>query len=251
MHPKNQNIQSIDINCDMGEGGGYDAEIMPLISSCNIACGGHYGDKKSMEESVRLALTHKVNLGVHPSYPDKENFGRKTITISIKQLQDNIYTQISTFIRIAKGTGATLHHVKAHGALYHDLNMDRKKAEAFLEVLQEFDKSILLWVSPQSILKECAEKQNRPTKVEGFADRNYEADFSLVSRKKENALITKKEQVLAHILPMIKKNCIHLPNGEKLHAQIDTLCLHSDTQNSLAILKYLNAELPKNKIQIL
>ncbi|HLU80605.1 MAG TPA: LamB/YcsF family protein, partial [Flavobacteriaceae bacterium] len=141
----NNDEMEIDLNCDLGEGGKSDTLIMPLISSCNIACGGHYGNEKSIAETLDLAAEYKVNIGAHPSYPDKKNFGRKPIDISLKTLEESLIHQIQLLCQQAKKQKLRPKHVKPHGRLYHDLISNEEKAEMFVNLVWEINPRFILF----------------------------------------------------------------------------------------------------------
>ena len=242
-------MKHIDLNCDLAEGGAFDAALMPLISSCNIACGGHFGDNKTITEAVRLALKHQVNIGAHPSYPDPKNFGRKKLDIELDELKNTLKTQILAVKAITERLGGKLHHVKPHGALYNEIAKDEEKARLVVDVVKEFDEQLILFVPPNSVVEAIA-KTKLNTWKEGFADRNYEADFSLVSRSKNNAVLHKKEDVFQYVFLMVSEGKIQLGNDTFLEANFDTICVHSDTQNSVEILRYLREQLALKNIKI-
>lgn len=242
-------MKSIDINCDLGEGGANDATLMPLISSCNIACGGHFGNNKSIASAISIAIENDVHIGAHPSYPDFKNFGRKSLNISLKELGNAIFEQIKRVFEEAKRQKTKLHHVKAHGALYNDLHTDSKKSQTFVEQILKIDERLMVFASPNSALKEVANEKLK-VMTEGFADRLYEEDFKLVSRKNPNAVLSDKNAVLKQVFSMVKEGKIQLENQSVLQANFDTICVHSDTPNSIQILRFLNRELPKRNIQI-
>lgn len=239
----------IDINSDVGEGVGNEAELMPLISSCNIACGGHAGDEDSMRETIRLALKHHVKIGAHPSYPDRANFGRKIMDISTEGLLSSIREQLSSFSDILKKEGGQLHHIKPHGALYNTIAKDEKLANTFLEAISEYI-HIPLYVPFASVIEGEAKKRNLTVIHEAFADRNYHHDLSLVSRKEENALIESPEDVLAHVERISRTGKVLTIEGIEKEIMADTFCVHGDTPSALKILTYLHQELPNHHIQI-
>ena len=245
----NNDEMEIDLNCDLGEGGKSDTLIMPLISSCNIACGGHYGNEKSIAETLDLAAEYKVNIGAHPSYPDKKNFGRKPIDISLKTLEESLIHQIQLLCQQAKKQKLRPKHVKPHGRLYHDLISNQEKAEMFVSLVWEINPRFILFAPPKSRLLDAA-KGKLKTWVEGFADRNYGKDFELISRENSEALLTEKELVFERIFSMLKEQKIPLKNGGFLRAKFDTFCIHSDTPNCVEILRFLNQKLPEKDIQI-
>tara|TARA_R110000868_G_scaffold36074_1_gene128405 strand:+ start:7863 stop:8600 length:738 start_codon:yes stop_codon:yes gene_type:complete len=240
----------IDINCDLGEGIGNEAEIMPLISSCNIACGGHAGDKETMIKVVRLAKEYHLLIGAHPSYPDRENFGRTTINIPEKELKKSILTQIEDLNKVLRSLGMGLHHIKPHGALYNDIAKDRKLAKVFLNCIAEYKKDIYLYVPYNSRIEEEALKSGFPIKYEAFADRNYNQDLSLLTRKDPAALIQDPKAVLEHILHIVKKGTVVTLSGKEVKIKADTYCIHGDSPATLQILMYLSQHLPKNQILV-
>lgn len=233
----------------MGEGIGSDANLMPWISSCSISCGAHAGDEYTIRKTIRLAKKHGVKIGAHPGYPDKENFGRMVMDISKKTLQKSIKKQLNSFSDILKKEGGELHHIKAHGALYHQLAKNKALAFMFLDALKNFTK-IPLYVPFCSEIAKAATNRGFQILYEAFADRNYNADLTLVSRKDKNALLQNPTAILQHILKMVKKNQVLSVQGVKIHIQADTFCIHGDTPNALEILKYLHQKLPNYNIQI-
>jgi len=244
------NQYKIDINCDVGEGVGNEAEIFPYISSCNIACGGHAGNKKTMLTVASLAKQHNIKVGSHPSYPDKANFGREVMDISHRDLIQSINRQLSDFDEVLKQTGIPLHHIKAHGALYNQTAKDENLATVYLNAIEDYKGKAMLYVPFDSIIARIAEERGFKTWFEAFADRNYSADLSLVSRKEKNALIEEPEAVLQHILPIIKKGKVLTVDGKASNIQADTLCIHGDTVSALKILTYLSRTLPQNQVQL-
>lgn len=241
---------NIDINCDVGEGIGNEEAILPLISSCNIACGGHAGDKETMTRTVILAKEHKVLVGAHPSYPDTENFGRSTMAIDSDRLSLSIQNQIKGLQSILDHEQVTLHHIKAHGALYNDLAKDESLAENYLSAIKAYKPSVHLYVPPNSVIAELARDRGFSVKFEAFADRNYNEDLSLVSRKLPNAVINEPKAVLNHLARMVKQGMVVTLNGVECAMNADTYCLHGDTPNAFQILMYLSNELPKQQIYI-
>lgn len=242
-------MKKIHINCDLGEGGDLDAELMPYISACNIACGGHAGNLETMQQTIKLALAHKVEIGAHPSYPDKVNFGRKPMDISTDELQRSIVAQILSLKQLAEAEGVKLTHVKPHGALYNEAAKDEKIARIIIDAIQEFDQNLALFCPPKSVISNLA-KGKIPVVIEGFSDRNYEPDLSLVSRSKSNALITKKEAVFEHLFSMFFEEKITCVNAEKISCVADTFCLHSDTPNSVEIIAFIEHKFAEHNIKI-
>lgn len=241
----------IDINCDVGEGVGNEAQLFPLISSCNVACGGHAGDTNSMLEIVQLAKKHKVKVGAHPSYPDKENFGRTVLDIPDHDLRESIKRQLEDFGSVLNQSGVHWNHIKAHGALYNETAKNTELAELFLETLKDIGEKVPLYVPYGSVIAKLAVENDFEIRYEAFGDRNYNTDLSLVSRKLPNALIHKPQSVLEHVLPIIKSNKIVTSNGQVSPIEADTLCIHGDTPEAFEILTYLSKQLPKHQVTII
>ncbi|MCJ7467042.1 MAG: 5-oxoprolinase subunit PxpA [Maribacter sp.] len=240
----------IEINCDLGEGLGNEKELMPFISSCNIACGGHAGDKETMRTVARLASKKGVKVGAHPSYPDRKNFGRITLAISDKELVQSLRSQMADFMSILNEEHIPLHHIKAHGALYNDVAKDQYLAKIFLKAIGKRKDSIFLYVPFDSVIEKEALRQGFQIKREAFGDRNYNADLSLVSRKLSNALIQIPKKVLEQILGIVREEQVKTVTGHKVAIKADTYCIHGDTPSALKILRYLSDKLGKEHIAI-
>lgn len=241
---------AIDINCDVGEGIGNEEVILPLISSCNIATGGHTGTSESMRKVIRLAKTHGVKIGAHPSYPDKENFGRKTLQLSDDALKSAIRIQLKKFQQIIEEEDGIMHHIKAHGALYNDIAKNDALATIFLRSIEIYKDSVYIYVPYNSIIERKALNWGFKIKYEAFGDRNYNPDGSLVSRKEKFALITKPDLVLNHIIVMALEKQVLLLDGKRIPIKADTYCIHGDTPKAYEILQYLSGNLSEYKITI-
>ena len=241
----------IDINCDVGEGVGNEAELFPHISSCNIACGGHAGDMDSMANVIRLAKHNHVKIGAHPSYPDRPNFGREVMDIPASKLMQSIKAQLNNFCGILERENGQLHHIKAHGALYNQTAKDLGLANMYLEAVEDYKSVAPLYVPFGSVIAKVALNKGFQLWYEAFADRNYNDDLSLVSRKQGNALIQEPKKVLEHILPIIKEEQVVGIMGNKIRIKAKTFCVHGDTASALEILVYLTQELPKHRVRLL
>lgn len=240
----------IDINCDVGEGVGNEHELLPLISSCSIACGGHAGDENTMRDTVRLAVRHKVLIGAHPSYPDKENFGRLSMAIAKDELMKSIKNQVAVLTTILKKENAVLHHIKPHGALYNDLAVDEALSIIFLKAIASYTSNAVLYVPCSSVIERVAIKAGCNIKREAFADRNYDDKLRLVSRKLPNAMLTDPRQVVNHLLHMIKAKKVMTIDGNYIPIAAETFCIHGDTPDALRILTYISQKLPQLNIEI-
>ncbi|MEM8510565.1 MAG: 5-oxoprolinase subunit PxpA [Bacteroidota bacterium] len=240
----------IDINCDIGEGVANDEALMPWVSSCNIACGGHAGDEASIRTTLRLAKKYNLKIGAHPSYPDKENFGRKVLDISKEDLKESLQHQLAAFAAIVEEEQGYWHHIKPHGALYNAIAKDERLALEFLEAIAPYLSDCFLYAPFQSRIAEIAIRSGFKIKYEAFADRNYNSDLSLVSRLQHNALITLPEEVLHHLLKMVLEERVKTISGQVIPIKAGTFCIHGDTPSALKILMYLHQELPKFNIQL-
>ena len=232
----------LNINCDLGEGLNNEHIIMPLIDSCNIACGGHAGDSGSMIECVEISIKNNVKIGAHPSYPDKINFGRKKIDISPSELSYSIISQIESLETIADSYGLELNHIKAHGALYNQMMIDAELSNFYLDTIKDFKNKCSLFIPYKSEIEKIALKKGFNIIYEVFGDRNYNDDLSLVSRNNEDALITDPESVVDHIKTIKETESVKTINGNYKKIKFDTICIHSDTNNSIEILKKINQE---------
>ncbi len=242
--------REVDINCDVGEGIGNESSLFPMVSSCNLACGGHAGDERSMRKVISLAEEHRVNVGAHPSYPDREYFGRRSIKMSPGEFRNSILSQIRSLESLLDKQGLGMTHIKAHGALYNDLARDRELAVRYLDVISEYRDSVPLFVPWGSAIGLEAENSGFTTIYEAFADRNYEDDLTLVPRSSDNALITQPKEVLEHLLIMIKESTVKTLHGKRVPIKASTYCIHGDTSNAFEILMYLSEEFPKHRIRL-
>jgi 5-oxoprolinase (ATP-hydrolysing) subunit A len=240
----------IDINVDVGEGINNESFLMPYISSCNIACGGHAGDLETMRYVVSLAKKHSVKIGAHPSFPDKQNFGRKTMDISCAVLFTSIKDQIDNLIIVLKEEQVRLNHIKPHGALYNLAAVDPNIAEVIIEVMKCFILPIKLYVPYNSVIEKLAIKNNIPIKYEAFADRNYNDDGTLVSRTDDHAIIDNSVEMFEHVYRMIISKKVKTITGYEIDIIANTFCVHGDHPNAVILLKDLKNKLAEKGIQI-
>lgn len=233
-------IKNININCDIGEGAANENKLMPFIQYCNIACGGHAGDEISMTNMVKLAIANQVKIGAHPSYPDKENFGRKSLLINSDKLIDSIQSQINKLIKITENYGSSITHIKPHGALYNDIAKNVSLAKIFMKAISIYKLNTILFVPFNSAIEKIAIENGFTVFYEAFADRNYNDDLSLVNRSKNNALITSNQLIINHVKEIVETGMVKTINNIKVKIKADTFCVHSDTKNALSIVKNLN-----------
>jgi len=242
--------KSIDINCDLGEGFDNEAQLMPYISSCNIACGGHAGNEDTIANTIQLAVKHGVKLGAHPSFPDKENFGRRVMDMSSLELQKSIERQIGLMVTQTKRLGLRLHHVKPHGALYNLAANDEKTAQIIVNAVRREVGDVFLYVPYNSVIARLAKQEGVKIKVEAFADRNYNSDLSLVSRNYKNAVLYNKQVVVDHLLRMICEKKVISIDEVEVGIDAQTYCIHGDNTNAEELVKYISEKLLENKIVI-
>lgn len=234
---------TIDINCDLGENRGDDEQIMPFISSANIACGGHAGDKESMMSTVELARKYDVNIGAHPSYPDREGFGRRANDITNEELSRSIGSQVTELINIATEQGASVYHVKPHGSLYNRSATDIKLARLIAETIIAIDRDLVFMGMHLSSHETAARDVGLSFAGEAFADRNYDAIDRLTPRDRDDALILNPSVAAERCLDLVKYCRLRSTSGIMLELVPDTICVHGDTPGAVAIAKSVYSRL--------
>jgi UPF0271 protein len=243
-------MSTIDINCDVGEGMNNEHLIMPFISSCNIACGGHFGNKKTIDETLKLAIQNNVLVGAHPSFPDQKNFGRTVLKITEAALKQSIVAQLDLFLGCLANYNLKIHHIKPHGALYNLIAKDKLEAVKFIKITKKYLQNCFLYVPYNSKIAEVALENNIKIKYEAFADRNYNDDLTLVSRTQENAIIRDTDAVTKHLVRMVKTNTVATISGSEKEIKAATFCIHGDNENSVGILPVLATKLKNYGIEI-
>jgi len=233
---------NIDINCDLGEGAKNDEKIMPLINSCNIACGGHYGTDITIEKAVKLAKKHGVKIGAHPSFPDPINFGRAIMEIDSETLKKSIIEQVLRFQRIATKFDMSMNHVKLHGALYNQAAKDIKVAQIAVEALLQIGTDYAIFTPHNSALEEMGQPHFRII-PEVFIDRTYQTDGSLTPRSKANAMIIDPVKAWNQIKNCHLNNKVRTITNEFISLKGKTYCIHGDASHSLNILYYIKDQL--------
>lgn len=244
-------MKVIDVNCDLGEGIDNESLLMPYLSSCNIACGGHAGDVETMKRIALLAKKYKVKIGAHPSFPDKEHFGRRIMSMSSSGLYKTLHEQINVLIEVLKPIHLKLHHVKPHGALYNLATIDKKTAQIIVSVIKSIDENLILYAPYQSMMSKVAITDGLNVMYEGFADRNYNEDLILVSRQNENAIIHDSELIFHHVYKMISEGKVMIENGVEEELKVNTICVHGDHEKAHENLRFLTHKLKQNSIRIL
>jgi len=230
----------MDINCDLGEGIGRDNEIMPFLNSCNIACGGHTGDRNSMLAAIRLAKEYGVKIGAHPSFEDRKNFGRAEMYVPTEKLRSQLIHQIAELRMLTNMEQVELNHVKPHGALYNMASESADLAQLVVGVMTFFKEDLILYVPFGSELERKAKERGIPYATEAFADRNYDDKFRLMSRNLPNAVLTDPDEILARVSRMFNKQEVVSTSGKVKTVTIDTVCVHGDNPRAVEIAKSLH-----------
>jgi UPF0271 protein len=237
-------MHRIDLNCDLGEGAGRDAELMPLIASANIACGAHAGDEPTMRAAVELALKHGVAIGAHPGFADRAHFGRCELPVTPAEAATLVFQQIQTLQEIAVRAGAYVRYVKLHGALYNMASRDRALAEAIVDAVGGIEKKPMLYVLAGSQLEQAARaRRGIQVVAEVFADRTYQPDGSLTPRSQPGALIEDAGAAVAQVLRMVREGRVRATDGTDVPIQADTVCVHGDGPHAVEFVRRLRADL--------
>jgi UPF0271 protein len=235
----------IDINCDMGESIGNDAAIMPYITSANIACGYHAGDEETMRITIELAQKQGVNIGAHPSFYDRENFGRTEQKTSPTDVYQLMMEQLFLFGKIAGRAGAAIHHVKPHGALYNMAAKNRRLAKSVAQAVKDFDEDLVLFGLSGSASITEAKAVGLKTWSEVFADRTYQDNGSLTPRSQANAMIEEEQKAVDQVLQMVRKGTVTTVSGNEVPIVVETVCIHGDGKQAVQFAKTLYIKLFK------
>ena len=241
----------ININCDLGEksklhSNESDPELLKIVNSANIACGYHAGDENTMNEVIEISKNNGVSIGAHPSFKDPENFGRERMNLSTNEIRKLIIDQYEILQNIAIKHGENVSHIKPHGALNNMACEDIELAMILAKAINEISKDLIYLVPTGSKMEEAAKKLNMKIACEIFADRNYEDDGNLVSRKKPHALITDPNEAKKHVLSMVKNQALNCHSGKQIPCEIDSVCIHGDNKSSLNTAKSIKENLFKN-----
>jgi UPF0271 protein len=245
----------ININCDLGEkskhhSNKYDPDLLEIVNSANVACGYHAGDEETMNQVVQISKKNGVSIGAHPSFNDPENFGRERLNLSEREIKKLIVDQYEILQKIALTHGENVTHVKPHGALNNMACEDIELATILAKTIKTINKDLIYLVPTGSKMQEAAKKLNMKFACEIFADRNYEDDGNLVSRKKSHALITNPEEAKKHVLKMVQSQALNCHSGKQIPCEIDSVCIHGDNLSSLATAKSIRLNLVKNGLEL-
>ena len=245
----------ININCDLGEkskhhSNKHDPDLLEIVNSANIACGFHAGDEKTMNQVVKISKKNGVSIGAHPSFNDPENFGRERMNLSSTEIKKLIIDQYEILQSIASNYGESVSHIKPHGALNNMACEDIELANTLANTIKEISKDLIYLVPTGSKMEEAAKKLNMKIACEIFADRNYEDDGNLVSRKKSHALIIDPEEAKKHVLKMVKTQSLNCHSGKQIPCEIDSVCIHGDNLSALETAKSLKKCLVDNGLKL-
>jgi len=245
----------ININCDLGEkskhhSNKYDPDLLEIVNSANVACGFHAGDDESMSQVIQISKKNGVSIGAHPSFNDPENFGRQRMNLSSSEISKLIIDQYDILQTIADNYKESVTHIKPHGALNNMACEDIELATTLAKTIKGINKDLIYLVPTGSKMEKAAKKLNMKIACEIFADRNYEDDGNLVSRKKPHALITDPEQAKKHVLNMVKNQALNCHSGKQIPCEIDSVCIHGDNESSLATAKSIKDNLIDNGLKL-
>ena len=245
----------ININCDLGEkskhhSNKYDPDLLEIVNSANVACGYHAGDEETMSQVIKISKKNGVSIGAHPSFNDPENFGRERMNLSSSEIEKLINDQYEILQKVASEHGENVTHIKPHGALNNMACEDIELATTLAKTIKKIDKELIYLVPTGSKMQKAAKKLDMKIACEIFADRNYEDDGNLVSRKKSHALITDPEQAKKHVLRMVQTQSLNCHSGKQIPCEIDSVCIHGDNLSSLATAKSIKENLIKNGLEL-
>jgi len=245
----------ININCDLGEkskhhSNKHDPELLKIVNSANVACGYHAGDEDTMHQVIKISKKNGVSIGAHPSFNDPDNFGRERMNLSSSEIEKLILDQYNILQNIASEHGETVSHIKPHGALNNMACEDIELATILAKTIKSIDKDLIYLVPTGSKMQEAAKKLDIKIACEIFADRNYEDDGNLVSRKKPHALITDPEIAKKHVLKMVKTQSLNCHSGKQIPCEIDSVCIHGDNLSSLATASSIKKNLVENGLEL-
>ena len=248
-------MDRVDLNCDLGESfGAYtigcDELVIPLVSSANVACGFHASDPVVMEKTVVMAAGAGIGVGAHPGFPDLMGFGRRNMVITPAEARAYTLYQLGALSGFCRAKGIVLQHVKPHGALYNMAGKDYALARGICEAIKDFDPSLIVLALSGGELLRCARDMGLRAASEVFADRGYEEDGSLVSRKKEGAMITDENVAIERVVRMIREKTVTAVTGKDIPIEADSVCVHGDGPKALAFVEKIRAALTQQGIEI-
>jgi 5-oxoprolinase (ATP-hydrolysing) subunit A len=244
------NQLTVDINCDLGEGLSNDEALMPFITSANIACGFHAGNETTIRRTIDYCKKYNAAVGAHPGFNDKENFGRKKMTMEQEAYYELVFTQLILFKKICDEKEVTLHHVKPHGALYNMAATNKPLAAIIAKAIKDFDASLIFYGLSGSEMITAAKEIGLQTCSEVFADRTYQSDGTLTPRTETDALIQSTDQSVKQVLNMVSEQKVQSLQGSAISISAETICIHGDGEHAVSFAKEIHAQLLKENIQL-
>lgn len=240
----------IDLNSDVGEGAGTDEQLLSLVSSANIACGGHAGDESTMAQTVRLAIEYGGGVGAHPSFPDREGFGRQVFRMSSADLRDSLIEQIQNLQAVAARFGVAVQHVKAHGALYNAAVDDPRLCAVIAEAVRAINPGLIVVALAGSSMAETFERMGLRVAREAFIDRGYTPRGTLVPRDQPEAVVADPYEAASRAVHLVRDGLVTAVDGSDVSVRADTLCIHSDTPGAVLLARAVRNALDEAEITV-
>lgn len=243
-------MKHVDLNVDLAEGCSNDQRLLQLVTSANVACGLHAGDFNEMRKAIRWAKENKVRIGAHPSFPDRENFGRTNMQLPDDELKACLLYQLGAVKALCDAEGVSLSYVKPHGALYNQAAKDESLAALITLTIKQFDPSLKLMGLSGSLMLKVAQQHGLGIISEVFADRHYLADGSLVPRSRADALVDNDEEAISQVLQMVLQGSVPTVDGQDVAIQADSICLHGDGEHAISFAKKIRKALTEKQIHL-
>jgi 5-oxoprolinase (ATP-hydrolysing) subunit A len=248
-------MKTIDLNCDMGEtpeaiADGTQESLMPFITSINVACGGHAGDEQTMKATIEQALCSHMAVGAHPGYADRVHFGRLELHLTPEEIADSVYDQVRALAEVAADCGARLTHVKPHGALYNQAARDGAVAQAIAAGVARYSRELVLVGLAGSAMLDAFRESGFIAVAEAFADRRYEPDGNLRSRKFADAMLSDPAEAVRQALRIAQRGTVIASDGSEIAVNAQTICIHSDTRGALEIARAVNQSLRQSGVEL-
>ncbi|KGQ33051.1 5-oxoprolinase subunit PxpA [Gallibacterium anatis] len=243
-------MKHVDLNVDLAEGCSNDQRLLQLVTSANVACGLHAGDFNEMRKAIRWAKESKVRIGAHPSFPDRENFGRTNMQLPDDELKACLLYQLGAVKALCDAEGVSLSYVKPHGALYNQAAKDESLAALIALTIKQFDPSLKLMGLSGSLMLKVAQQHGLGIISEVFADRHYLADGSLVPRSRADALVDNDEEAISQVLQMVLQGSVPTVDGQDVAIQADSICLHGDGEHAISFAEKIRKALTEKQIHL-
>lgn len=243
-------MKHVDLNVDLAEGCSNDQRLLQLVTSANVACGLHAGDFNEMRKAIRWAKENKVRIGAHPSFPDRENFGRTNMQLPDDELKACLLYQLGAVKALCNAEGVSLSYVKPHGALYNQAAKDESLAALIALTIKQFDPSLKLMGLSGSLMLKVAQQHGLGIISEVFADRHYLADGSLVPRSRADALVDNDEEAISQVLQMVLQGSVPTVDGQDVAIQADSICLHGDGEHAISFAEKIRKALTEKQIHL-